>query len=328
MENFVLKKLCVFLFLLFSCFPTSFAQTKVSNEKLPGEGLTQHDFLYAGESPNRRVFIVKNGSVAWSYDDPAGKGEVSDAVMLSNGNVLIAHQFAIKLISPEKKILWNYSAPDGTEIHTAMPIGKDHVLFVQNGDPAIVKVINIHTGKIVKQFQIPVSNPKSTHGQFRHARITPSGTLFVAHMDMNKVCEYDANGKEIWSFPADTPWGVTPLKNGNILIVDRQDIREITKRGETVEQFSRSDTSEYKLGSLQLAWRLPNGNILINNWVNEWNGPIDKTNPPIQAIEMTPDKKVVWVLKSWENPDLGPATTIQILDEPEAPENVSFGNIK
>ena len=328
MENFVLKKLCVILFLLFSCFPTSFAQTKVSNEKLPGEGLTQHDFLYAGESPNRRVFIVKNGSVAWSYDDPAGKGEVSDAVMLSNGNVLIAHQFAIKLISPEKKILWNYSAPDGTEIHTAMPIGKDHVLFVQNGDPAIVKVINIHTGEIVKQFQIPVSNPKSTHGQFRHARITPSGTLFVAHMDMNKVCEYDANGKEIWSFPADTPWGVTPLKNGNILIVDRQDIREITKRGETVEQFSRSDTSEYKLGSLQLAWRLPNGNTLINNWVNEWNGPIDKTNPPIQAIEMTPDKKVGWVLKSWENPDLGPATTIQILDEPEAPENVSFGNIK
>jgi hypothetical protein len=36
----------------------------------------------------------------------------------------------------------------------------------------------------------------------------------------------------------------------------------------------------------------------------------------------------VWVLKSWNDPDLGPATTIQILDELEAPENVSFGEIK
>ena len=308
------------------------AQTKTAElsnvEILPGKGLAQHDFLYAGESPNRRVFIVKNGKVVWFYDDPAGKGEVSDAVLLSNGNVLIAHQFAINLISPEKKILWNYDAPSGTEIHTAMPIGKDHVLFVQNGDPAMVKIINIATGEIKKQFQVPVGNPKNTHGHFRHARITPAGTLLIAHMDMNKVCEYNADGKEVWSFPADNPWSANPLKNGNVLIVDRQDIREVNHRGETVSQFSRSDAGEFTLGSLQLAWRLPNGNTLINNWVNEWSGPIDKFHPPVQAVELTPDKKVVWVLKSWQDPDLGPATTIQILDESETPENVSFGDLK
>jgi hypothetical protein len=37
---------------------------------------------------------------------------------------------------------------------------------------------------------------------------------------------------------------------------------------------------------------------------------------------------VAWALSAWNEPDLGPATTIQILDEPEAPENVSFGEIK
>src|SRR5450631_1241410 len=73
---------------------------------LPGNGLAQHDFLYAGESKNRRVFIVRKGQVVWTYDDPAGRGEISDAVLLSNGNLLIAHQFAVKLISPEKKVLW------------------------------------------------------------------------------------------------------------------------------------------------------------------------------------------------------------------------------
>jgi outer membrane protein assembly factor BamB len=120
---------------------------------LPGKGLAQHDFLYAGESKNRRVFIVRKGEVVWSYDDPAGKGEISDAVLLSNGNVLIAHQFAVKLISPDKKILWSVDAPKGNEIHTAMPIGTEHVLYVQNGDPAMVKVVNVKSGEKIKKYK-------------------------------------------------------------------------------------------------------------------------------------------------------------------------------
>ena len=302
--------------------------TDATTQVLPGNGLAQHDFLYAGEAKNRRVFIIRKGRVVWTYDDPSGRGEISDAVLLSNGNLLIAHQFAVKLISPEKKVLWNLDAPKGTEIHTAMPIGTEHVLYVQNGDPAMVKVVNLETGETKKEFEVPTGNPRSVHGHFRHARITPWGTLLVAHMDMKKVCEYDANGKEVWSFPTGNPWGAQPLKNGNVLIVDRRDVREVTHRGETVAAFTPADSPDFKLSSLQLAWRLPNGNTLVNSWFNEWNGQVDKTSPPVQAVEFTPDKKVVWVLRSWENPDLGPATTMQILDEPDAPERVTFGSIK
>ena len=57
---------------------STFAQNAVATS------LSQHDFLYAGESKNRRVFIVRRGQVVWTYDDPAGKGEISDAVLLSN----------------------------------------------------------------------------------------------------------------------------------------------------------------------------------------------------------------------------------------------------
>jgi hypothetical protein len=294
----------------------------------PGKELSQHDFLYAGEAKSRRAFIVRKGHVVWTYDDPSGRGEISDAVLLSNGNLLLAHQYAIKLISPQTNVLWNMDAPKGTEIHTAVPIGRDYVLYVQNGDPALVKVVKISTGETTKQFSVPVANPKNTHGQFRHARLTASGTLLLAHMDLNKVCEYNADGREIWSFACNGPWGVTPLKNANMLIVDRQQIREVNRQGEAVATFTRGDALPYKLGSLQLAWRLPNGNTLVNNWVNEWSGPIDRSDPPIQAVELTPDKKVAWVLSSWAEPDFGPATTIQILDQAEAPENVSFGSLK
>jgi hypothetical protein len=33
-------------------------------------------------------------------------------------------------------------------------------------------------------------------------------------------------------------------------------------------------------------------------------------------------------LRSWKNPNLGPATTIQLLDAPESPENAHFGSIR
>ena len=329
------QNLLLMLSLALSLNPPATTQSRAAEsaastpEVLPGKGLAQHDFMYAGESKNRRAFIVRKGKVVWTYDDPAGRGEISDAVLLSNGNLLIAHQYAVKLIAPDKKVLWNLDAPKGTEIHTAMPIGTEHVLFVQNGDPALVKVVNIKSGETKKEFQVPVGNPKGVHGQFRHGRITAQGTLLLAHMDMKKVCEYDASGKEVRSWAAGNPWGVTPLKNGNILIVDRPSIREVTPQGETVATLTPSvDSPDFKMTSLQLAWRLPNGNTLVNNWFNEWSGKLDRTNPPVQAVEFTPDKKIVWVLRSWENPDLGPSTTIQILDESDAPERVTFGEIK
>jgi hypothetical protein len=323
----------VLSFLVFEGAPAKAAENAAAAPAatlaLPGNGLAQHDFLYAGESKQRRAFIVRKGKVVWAYDDPSGKGEISDATLLSNGNLLIAHQFAVKLISPEKKILWSVDAPKGTEIHTAMAIGAEHVLYVQNGDPALVKVVNIKSGETKKEFQVPVGNPKSVHGQFRHGRLTSRGTLLLAHMDLKKVCEYDGDGKEVRSWPAGNPWGVTPLKNGNILIVDRPSIREVTLQGETVWAVKPSeDARDYNMNSLQMAWRLPNGNTLVNNWFNEWSGKLDRTAPPIQAVEFTPEKKIVWALRSWEEPDLGPATTIQIMDEAEAPEKVTFGEFK
>jgi hypothetical protein len=37
-----------------------------------------------------------------------------------------------------------------------------------------------------------------------------------------------------------------------------------------------------------------------------------------QPVEVTPDKKVVWVLQDWKDP--GDATAGQILDDPGVPE--------
>ena len=304
-------------------------QTPVAPAVLPGNGPAQFDFFYAGEAKVRNMYIVRKGKITWSYIDTVGKGEISDAVLMTNGNVLFAHQFGVTLINSDKKVLWNYNAPNGCETHTAQPIGKDHVVFIQNGDTAKLFVVNIKTGKTVKEFALPVKNPKSVHGQFRHARLTAKGTILVAHMDMGRVAEYDFNGKEIAGFNSVGIWAAEPLKNGNVLVCGRGYVREFNPKGDTVWNYSLKDIPDYKISSPQIAVRRANGNTIINNWFNQWQGKLDTNLLPVQAIEVTTDKKIVWALRSWTEPvNLGPSTIIQLLDEPGITENVSFGDIK
>ena len=301
----------------------------LSPSVLPGNGLARFDFFYAGEGKSENMYIVRNGKIDWAYTH-TGKGEISDAVMLSNKNILFAHQYGITEISPDKKIVWNYDTPEGCEIHTAQPIGKEHVLFLQNGNPAKLIVVNKMTGKIVKELVLPVGNPTGIHGHFRNARLTSKGTILVSHMDMGKVCEYDANGKELLSIDAPGVWSAQELKNGNILITTRKAIIELNRKKETIWEYTLTDIPDYDISSPQKAIRLLNGNTLINTWFNQWNGngKVDINNQPVQAIEVTPEKKIVWALRSWSEPnDLGPSTTIIPLNESGVNENVHFGNI-
>lgn len=296
---------------------------------LPGKGLAQHDFFYAGEQKQHWMFRVEKGRIAWQYVDAASKGEISDATLLSNGDIVFTHQFGVTKISKDKRVLWNYDAPKGFEIHTAQPIGKQRVVFIQSGAAPVVRVVNVGTGKTEREFPLPAGNVKNVHGQLRHARLTPAGTLLVAHMDMKCVAEYDAHGKQVWKYEIDGPWSAMRLASGNTLIgTNKKLVREVDPQGRTVWEFSASDIPDYSIAGFQIATRLSNGNTLINNWFNQWNGTVDKSNPPVQAIEVNAARQVVWALRSWSDPDLGPSTTIQLLDRKSAPERVHFGDIR
>ncbi|RYD20757.1 MAG: hypothetical protein EOP88_13820 [Verrucomicrobiaceae bacterium] len=295
----------------------------------PVPALEGHDFFYAGENKVHDMYVVKKGEIVWSYHNHSSKGEISDAVRLSNGSVLFAHQFGITLLGEDKKVIWKLDAPAGTEIHTAQPIGKERIVYVMNGPEPKCVVHNIVTDKAEREFPLKVGNLKSVHGHFRHARLTAAGTLLVAHMDAGKVSEYDDHGKEVWTTPFSGPWSASRLPDGNTLITSPKSIREVNPKGETVWECNPADLPDPKNLSLQIAQRLPNGNTLLNNWVNAWSGPIDTATAPAQAFEITPDKKVVWTLRSWDEPNnLGPATTIQLLDTPSVPEDVHFGEFR
>ncbi len=309
-----------------------------SAAELPGKGINQHPFFYTGQydfrNPVQRMVIVRDGKVTWSYEIPTNDAsntlqELSDATLLSNGNVVFARKTGAGEVTPDKKLIWNYDAPKGSEVHVIQPIGLDKVMIVQNGFPAKLMIINIVTGKTEKELVLPTNgDPKAVHTQFRRVQMTPAGTFLAAHHDQDKVVEYDANGKEIWSVAVPIPWDAVRLKNGNTLISSHNSfVREVNPKGEIVWEFTQKDAPGIALWSLQEANRLANGNTIISNWCP--SGVVDEKNvkhpedwpSTVQVLEVTPDKKIVWALRSWTAPaDLGPATVVQLLDEPGIPE--------
>lgn len=285
--------------------------------------LERHDFLYAGQSKRQRMCIVKDGQVQWSYENKQSRGEISDAVLLTDGNVLIAHQYGIAEIAPSKEAIWTYSVPDGCEVHTIQPIGRDHVLFVQNGHPAKVVVMQIPSCNIVHEFEVPAS--EGVHGQFRNARLTSRGTLLLCHMSQGYIAEYSVQGNELtrWELPG--AWSATEVGKEHLLVVGKRGlVKEMTRDGETVWEFNHP---ELNFTQAQKAMRLKNGNTIVNNWFNEWNKePMDSINPPLQAVEVDTEGKIVWSLCKWSDPDLGPSTTIQPLDMAVDRNRLFFGH--
>ncbi len=286
----------------------------------PGNGLAQYPMLYCGEGYNV-LLLVNGGKVIWRYECGKG-GEIDDVWMMTNGHILYAKQTCVEEITPQKQVVWHRDAPAGTEIHSCQPIGLDKVLLVENGLPPKLMIIDKKSGDIEVQHALPAqsfTNQKTVHPQFRRVRMTAAGTFLVPFLKLHQVVEYDRDLKEVWRYEIPTPWAAARLHNGNTLITDERDklVREVDPAGKTVWEFKQSDLPpEIVLHNLQTAERLANGHTVI---FSSTAGSTRENRPSIiQCLEVTPDKKVAWVLQDWEN--LGPATTAQFLDQPGVPE--------
>jgi hypothetical protein len=286
---------------------------------LPGQGLAEHPMLYAGEGYNV-VFVINQGKVVWSYT-LAGPGEIDDVWMMSNGHVLVCFDQSVVELTPRKEVAWKYVPMGQNQVHSCQPLGLDRVLFVENALPPRVRIIDKKTGAAM--FDQPLAapaggDPGPIHTQFRRFRMTGAGTFLASFLELGKVVEYDKELKPIWVYTIATPWASARLHNGNTLITNEsaRTVREVNAKSETVWEWKQSDLPPgLTQQNTQSSERLANGNTVIFSS----RSPQDPKKPHVQAIEVTPDKKVVWVLQDWN--DLGPAATAQFLDQPGIPEN-------
>jgi len=289
----------------------------------PGKGLAQHPFLFGGEGYNA-ITLVRDGKIVWTYQTGGG-WEIDDCWMLSNGNILYTRMQYAEEITPDKKVVWHWDSPPGTQSHSVQPIGLDRVLLVNNGLPApVMMMFNTTTGKVEWQHAldtISTTDPKTVHGQIRNARMTSAGTYLIPYLELNKVVEYDKDWKPIFTVEAKAPWAALRVPNGNILIAGNGAgwVREVDRTGKTVWEVTKNQLPGITLDYVQGISRLANGDTIIssNGIPGRKGGPQD-IKKAVQMVEVTPDYKVVWVIQDWEH--LGLGSWIQVLDEPGIPE--------
>lgn len=77
---------------------------------------------------------------------------------------------------------------------------------------------------------------------------------------------------------------------------------------------SNGDLPGIKINGVHQVSRLAKGNTVFCSWT----AGVKRDDWPtiVEIVEVTSEKKVIWAFREWTNPDLGPASCIQLLDEP------------
>jgi hypothetical protein len=314
-------------------------------------GLDRHDALYCGEwqkttKPGDTIYLIKGGKVVWSYSlNSSGGNEFGDCTLTSYGTVTYplkgSGAFEMKVTEGGKgsaaDLIWSYKQDGGTEVHSVQPIGRDQALVMQNGNPAKLMLIDKNAAKVctsadpcVKKMWHPDSGGK-VHGMFRHVRMLGNGNLLIPYTgggsaSSGHVIEYTQDWKVVWDFNAKdvetggSPWAAIRLPSGNTLISGNGGgwVLEVSPDKKVVWHLTAKDLP-FPVQTIQGAMRLANGNTLINNWCGPL--PVGQWATAVQAFEITPEKNIVWKVNEWANPNLGPGSSTQLLDEAGTPED-------
>jgi hypothetical protein len=308
-------------------------------------GLDRHDAVYCGEwqltNPGETIFLVREGKVVWTHSI-GDSDELGDCTLTKYGNVFFSRKtYGAQEIKPDLasgkggEIVWEYKQDGGSEVHSVQPLGPDKVMVMQNGLPAKLMIIDKKAAKTCTSGMPcvekvwPITSSGSVHGMFRHVRILSNGNLLIPFTGGGgKVAEYKPEmplGDPVWEYTeAPSAWAAVRLRNGNTLISGngRNYVKEVRPDKTVAWELTQADLPpDVILYTVQEAMRLSNGNTIVNNWCGGLRDKAMWASKCVQVFEVTPDKKVVWKVKQWSNPNLGPGSSTQILDEPGVPEN-------
>lgn len=247
------------------------------------------------------VRVAPDGSELWSYRFPESSLNFPHSALWNpDDTILIAdtgHARIILVDSPTKKIIWNseeitFSDPQITQSYS------NHACLLPNGNI----LASVRDGHIVLEFTFDgtivwsfgewgVAAKDDTHLNGPHwpKRLTNGNTLIPDSWN-NRIIEVTPTGRIAWEYAPslqpeflDWPRCAQDLPNGNVLITDAFDYWEVTRQGEAVKRFRRTEIAD-DWG--YMAYMLENGNYMLCGWHR-----ID---------EMTPQGEVVWsYLSPW-----------------------------
>lgn len=208
---------------------------------------------------NKVIEYDPAGKEVWTY--PAGGAWRADK--LASGNVLIACYNENRVIEVDRagKVVWDFAAPT---VLSVRPLRNGNYLIISHTPKKVQEVTR--DKKVVWEFNCP--------NLCCDAHRLDNGNTIIA--EGNRIIEITPEGKDskiVWEYPCGQPYGLQPLKNGNVLIADLGGrVIEVTRDKKIVWEIAEANPVD--------VFRLPNGNTLITGGT--------------RFVEVTPDKKVVW----------------------------------
>nr|WP_044138383.1 PQQ-binding-like beta-propeller repeat protein [Bacteroides oleiciplenus] len=262
--------------------------------------VAQDKLLVAG-SGNPHILLVdkQTGKVEWKH--ALEKGEECNTVALTRkGEVLYSYKRGAKLVTWDHQVVWDYPAPDKTELQSATLLRDGGVLLGLCGNPA--RFIELDkNGKEVNEVVLDLEVEK-THNQFRQVFQLRNKNYLIPVMTRQKVLEVTRKGKVVAEHQIEgKAFSSLELKDGNLLLPcgDGHYYMVIDRRtGEELKRMNANDIPGVSLLFVGQILQLKNQNLLICNWYGHTK---DVTVDEPQLIEIDKEGKVVWSLHDKEN---------------------------
>ncbi len=254
--------------------------------------------------------------IAFSWTAPATLPTVPGQGLAQHPMLYAGEGYNEVFLVNHGKVVWKYSAGPGGEIDDVWMMTNGHVLF-----SVLSRVLEVTPKKeIVWRYDPPAGTEVHSCQPIGLDKVMmiqngqPAKLLIINKTTKAVELEHALPDAGATTHPQiASPWAAIRLHNGNTLVQSEKlrSAREVNSKGETVWEFTQAELPAGIIQhNTQTSDRLSSRNTVIFSSM--------KDTSAIQAVEVTPDKKVVWVLQDWK--DLGPATTAQFLDEPGVPE--------
>src|SRR5258708_7675343 len=101
-----------------------------------GDAAPSRSFLCCDHNGNQVCIVSADGTIEWRMEAKAPQ----DCWKLPSGNILFCHRDGAIEADKDKKIVWEYKAPAGTECHGCQPLPDGRVMVVEGGTSRIVEV--------------------------------------------------------------------------------------------------------------------------------------------------------------------------------------------
>lgn len=261
--------------------------------------------LMAGSGWDEIVKTDKNGHILWRHKLEQDQ-ECNEITELANGNILYAHRTGAKVITARHEVVWEYLAPEGTELQSASVTKEGNYLLGQCGCPAKIMEFTPQGDKL-KELVLN-TGIKKPHSQFRRIRKTEKGTYLVPILSKGEVHEYNEDGLLLQVVKVGgVPFSLVVLPSNNWLVSlgDAHRLVEINPQtSEVIWEVNEYDIDSVALQYVAEAIRLENGHTIICNW----GGHARNSQPTALVVEIDSDANVIWKLEDKDN--LGLISTI------------------